>query len=152
MSLILSLTGLMVCWLPTWGWIGVAVALMGCAWSFRGFADPKTTPGDLGYNIAGYTLGGWGLTWGLALQIKHAGGAIDFLLLPFEWKPLLFAALGAFGVFWISVFVSRRLARKPLLAIAAIALLVIAGAGSSTFVLADRELQPAADTGVAGEP
>jgi hypothetical protein len=152
MSLVLSLSGLMVCWLPTWGWIGIAVALVGCIWSFRGFADPRTTPGDLGYNIAGYVLGGWGLTWGLALQIKHAVGSIDFLLLPFDWKPLLYTALAAFGVFWISVFVSRRLARTPMLVIAGIALAVIVAAGSSTFVLADRELAPAVAATDAGRP
>jgi ABC-type Fe3+-siderophore transport system permease subunit len=139
MSLVLGLSGLMVCWPPIWGWIGIAVVVVGCVFSFRGFADPSTSPGDLGYNIAGFTLSGWGLMWGLALQIKHAAGAIDFLLLPLAWRTTLIAAISAFVVFWIAVFVSRRTARTPLLVLAGVALLTIVAAGATTTVLADRD-------------
>jgi len=144
MSLVLSLSGLMVCWPPGWGWIGVAVALVGCGFSLRGFADPSTTPGDLGYNVAGFALGSWGVVWGVAMQIKHATGGIDVLLLPFPAKTLLVCSLASIVVFWVSAFVSRRVARKPLLALAVVALLAIFAAGSSTLVLADRAYE---DTG-----
>jgi hypothetical protein len=145
MSMVIGLIGLLLCWPPTWGWIGIAVALAGCGFSFRGFADPATTPGDLGYNIAGFVMGSWGAVWGVAMQIKHAGGGIDLLLLPLPVKTLVIAGISAIAVFWIGVFVSRRVARIPLLAIAAIALLVLFATGSSALVLADRALAISGD-------
>lgn len=145
MSLVIGFSGLLVCWPPHWGWIGIAVALTGCGFSFRGFADPRTTPGDLGYNIAGFAMGSWGVVWGVAMQIKHAGGAIDMLLLPLPVKILLIASVSAIAVFWTVTFASRRVARKPLLAIAAVALLVIFAAGSSALVLADRAFDISSD-------
>lgn len=141
MSLVLGLSGLMVCWPPTWGWIGIAIALAGCGFSFRGFADARTTPGDLGYNIAGFAMGSWGVVWGVALQIKHATGAIDLLLLPLPAKTLLIGSAAAIAVFWASAFVSRRIARKPLLALAAIALLALFAIGASALVLTDRAFE-----------
>jgi hypothetical protein len=143
MSLVLGLSGLLFCWPPHWGWGGIAVALVGCGFSFRGFADAETTPGDLGYNIAGFALGSWGAVWGLAMQIKHSAGGIDLLLLPLPAKTLLVASAAAIAVFWAAVFVSRRIARKPLLALAAISLLVLFATGSSTLVLADRVYEEA---------
>jgi hypothetical protein len=139
LSLVIGFSGLLVCWLPGWGWIGVAVALVGCGFSLRGFADPTTTPGDLGYNVAGFVMASWGLVWGIGLQIKHAGGGIDALLFPLPYQTLLIASVAAIGLFWIAAFVSRRVARAPLLVVAVIALLVLVAAGSSTLVLADRQ-------------
>jgi hypothetical protein len=138
MSLVLGLSGVLACWPPGWGWIGIALALAGCAFSFRGFADVRTTRGDLGYNIAGFILGSWGVVWGAAMQIKHAGGAIDALLLPLPVETLSIAMLVSIAVFWASAFASRRIARAGLLALAAIALLAVFATASSALVLADR--------------
>lgn len=145
MSLVIGLIGLLLCWPPIWGWIGIAVALAGCGFSFRGFADPTTTPGDLGYNVAGFALSSWGIVWGVAMQVKHAGGELDLLLLPLPVKTLLIAGLSAIGVFWIGAFASRRVVRRPLLVLAAVALLVLFAAGSSALVLADRAFESSGD-------
>jgi hypothetical protein len=143
MSLVIGLSGLLFCWPPHWGWGGIAVALVGVGFSFRGFADSTTTPGDLGYNIAGFVLGSWGVVWGLAMQIKHSAGAIDLLLLPLPAKTAAIVGVAAIAVFWTAVFVSRRIGRKPLLSLAAISLLVLFATGSSTLVLADRAYEEA---------
>lgn len=151
LSLVIGLSGLLFCWPPHWGWGGVAVALIGCVFSFRGFADARTTPGDLGYNIAGFALGSWGVVWGVAMQIKHNAGGIDLLLLPLPAKTLLIISVAAIALFWIAAFVSRRLARKPLLTLAALALLILFAAGSSTLVLTDRAYDETGDVAAAIE-
>lgn len=151
MSLVIALIGLLICWLPTWGWIGVAVVLVGCGFSYRGFADPRTTPGDLGYNVAGFALSGWGVVWGLAMQIKHMAGGLDLLLLPLPAKTLVITGLTAIAVFWAAVFASRHIARKPLLALSAVALLVLFAAGSSALVRADRVYDEAGSVSAAVE-
>jgi hypothetical protein len=146
LSLALALSGVALCWLPGWGWLGVAAGLGACALAFRGFAQPATPPGDIGYDTSGFALGGWSVIWGTAMQIKHTGGALDVLLLPLGLDQLEPAFWSAFGLFWVAIFASRMVARVVLVPLAALAFVVAIALGVSGLITYDDYL------GLSGHP
>ena len=146
LSLALALVALALCWLPHWGWLGVAFGLGACGLAFRGFAKAATPPGDIGYDSAGFLVGGWSVMWGIAMQIKHASGGLDLLLLPLGLEQLEVAFWSAMGLFWVAIFASRMVARAVMIGLAALAFVVLIALGSSGLVAYDEYL------GLGGHP
>ena len=141
LSLALGLSGVALCWLPHWGWIGVTLGLVSCFLAFRGFALAATPPGDIGYDSAGLVLGGWSVLWGVAMQIKHVGGGLDALLLPLTLDQLEIAFWASMAVFWVAIFAARMVVRKVMIALAAAAFLAVIALGISGLIAYDEYLK-----------
>jgi hypothetical protein len=138
LSLALSLIGISFGWLPGIGWLGFAVSATAVALGVRGISDRRTGPAGCGYDTAGNCIGGFSLPWIVAFQIKHAGGALDALLIPWPLELLIGIALGAAIVFWVSQIFGRWRARALFVSIAVAAALAFTAAGASAWTFGDR--------------
>jgi hypothetical protein len=136
--LALSLIGISIGWLPRIGWLGLAISAAAVALGAVGLSDKRTGPAGLGYDTAGNIVGGFALPWILALQIKHAGGALDGLLIAWPLERLLAIAAAGLVVFWAALIVGRFRLRAPLRALALAAALAFTAAGTSAWIAADR--------------
>jgi len=123
---------------PSLGWLGFALAAAAVAISVRGISDKKTGPAGLGYDTAANIIGGFGLPWILALQIKHAGGSLDSLLIDWPLDRLLVAIAVAIAIFWTAQIVGRFKVRALCVTIALAAVLAFTAGGASAWTAADR--------------
>jgi hypothetical protein len=139
LSLALSLVGISFGWLPGIGWLGLAVSATAVALAIRGISDRRTGPAGVGYDTAGNFIGGFSLPWIVAFQIKHAGGALDALLIPWPTDRLIAIALGAALVFWVAQIAGRWKARALFVSLAVAAALAFTAAGASAWTLGDRQ-------------
>jgi hypothetical protein len=135
--LALSLVGISIGWLPGVGWLGFALAAAAVALGVRGISDRRTDPAGLGYDTAGNFIGGFGLPWILALQIKHAGSRLDALLIAWPLDRLLAISAAAVLVFWAAQLVGRFRLRALCVALALAAALVFTAAGASAWIAGD---------------
>jgi len=138
LSLALSLIGISLGWLPGLGWLGFAIAAAAVALGVRGISDRRVGAAGCGYDTAGNMIGGFALPWSLAFQIKHAGGALDVLVIPWPLDRLIAIALGAALVFWIAQIAGRWKARALFVSLAVAAALAFTAAGASALTLGDR--------------
>lgn len=146
LSLALSLVGISLGWLPGIGWLGFAISATAVALGVRGISDRRVGPAGIGYDTAGNFIGGFSLPWIVAFQIKHAGGALDVLLIPWPLDGLIAITLGAALVFWVAQIAGRWKARAPFVALAVAAALAFTAAGASAWTVGDRQ------TATAGAP
>ena len=146
LSLALSLVGISLGWLPGVGWLGFAISATAVALAIRGISDRRTGAAGIGYDTAGNFIGGFSLPWIVAFQIKHAGGALDALLIPWPVERLIAIALAAALAFWVAQIAGRWRARALFVSLAVAAALAFTAAGASAWTLGDRQ------TGVAGAP
>ncbi len=136
--LALALIGISLGWLPGIGWLGLAISAAAVVLGVRGISDRRTDPAGLGYDTAGNIVGGFALPWIVALQIKHAGGGLDALLVPWPLDHLLIAVAAAVAVFWAAQIAGRHKARALLVAVSLAAALAFTAAGTSAWIAADR--------------
>jgi hypothetical protein len=137
-ALALSLVGISLGWVPGLGWLGFALAAAEVGVSVRGISDKRTGPAGLGYDTAANVIGGFGLPWILALQIKHAGGGLERLLIDWPLDRLLAAIAVAIVVFWAAQIVGRFKARALCVSLSLAAVLAFTAAGASAWTVADR--------------
>jgi predicted lipid-binding transport protein (Tim44 family) len=69
-ALILSIVGLVLCWIPFVGWLGVLLALVGLILGLVAFKKGKK-----GLGIAAMVIGVVGLGWGAYVQIQSIRAA-----------------------------------------------------------------------------
>jgi hypothetical protein len=142
LSLALSLIGISIGWLPGIGWLGFAISAAAVGLGVRGISDRRTGPAGCGYDTAGNLIGGFALPWIVAFQIKHAGGALDGLLLPWTIERLIAVTAAAALVFWAAQIAGRWRARAAFVAVALAAALAFTAAGASAWTSGDREPAP----------
>jgi hypothetical protein len=138
LSLAFSLLGISLGWLPGIGWLGFAIAAAAVALGVRGISDRRVGAAGCGYDTAGNVIGGFALPWSLAFQIKHAGGALDGLLIPWPIDRLIAIALIAVLVFWVAQIAGRFKMRALFVSLAIAAALAFTAAGASAWTLGDR--------------
>lgn len=136
-ALALSLVGISVGWLPGVGWLGFALAAGAVAISIYGISGRGTGPAGLGYDTAANFIGGFGLPWILALQIRYAGGALDALLIPWPFERLVAAAAIGGAVFWAAQIAGRFRLRALFVALAVAGALAFTAAGASAWIAGD---------------
>ena len=71
-ALILSIVGVVLCWIPFVGWLGVVLALVGLILGIVAFKKGKK-----GLGIAAMIIGVVGLGWGLYVQIMSLMAASE---------------------------------------------------------------------------
>ncbi|MCK9460550.1 MAG: hypothetical protein M0R80_13005 [Proteobacteria bacterium] len=152
LSLAFSLIGISLGWLPGIGWLGFAISAAAVVLGVRGISDRRTGPAGCGYDTAGNLIGGFSLPWIVAFQIKHAGEALDALLVPWSLERLIAIAAAAVLVFWVAQIAGRWRARAAFVAVALAAALVFTTAGASAWTLCDREPAPARAQADASNP
>ena len=136
--LALALIGISLGWLPGIGWLGLAISAAAVVMGVIGISGKQTRPAGLGYDAAGNIVGGFALPWIVALQIKHAGGALDRLLLGWPLAHLLVVVAAAVAVFWAAQIAGRYKARALFVAVSLAAVLALTAAGTSAWIAADR--------------
>lgn len=138
-SIVFAIMGVCLCWLPGWGWLGMALGGMAVGVGMPAITHWYKRPGSTGFGIAGIILGEITLSVGLAYQIKHAAGAADFIFFSLQTRaafPLLAVAilLGISGL-----IIARRKHRPVGLIIAAFAFTFFFVAAGWTLLTADRQ-------------
>ena len=137
-SIVLSIIGISISWIPYVGWSGVLLGVLGLSASIPSITHWHQKPGYTGWGISGLFLGFWSFSLGLAYQIKYAEGALDYLVVPVVVSQLIPATiiLGvivALGLFWARVH-----HRNAGVLIAAVAMLAISLLSGWTLITADR--------------
>lgn len=139
MSLVLSMVGITIAWIPgVWGWLGLVLCVPAIFIGVRGLTDPKCSGGAVGMDIAGNAVAGFALPWGIAFQIKHAGGGLDDLLIQLPLSTLLAVAGGSALIFWVAQIVGRFKFRVLFVVVAAAAVISFTVFGTSAWTFADR--------------
>lgn len=140
LSMVLSVVGVSIGWLPGVGWMGFAVCLVAACLGIVGLSQRKINGSEIGYCVAGGLLCSFGLPWILAFQIKHAGGGLDFLLVPLPVLTLMVVGGISLLVYWIAQLVGLAKARVLFMAIALVAMIFITASVTSVWTYADRQL------------
>ena len=146
-ALALSLVGISIGWLPGAGWLGFVLAAGAVAISVYGISGRGTGPAGLGYDTAANFIGGFGLPWILALQIRYAGGALDALLIPWPLERLVVVAAAGGAVFWAAQIAGRFKLRALCVAVAIAGALAFTGAGTSAWIAGDAAYRSRAEDG-----
>ena len=140
LSMVLSVVGISIGWLPGVGWLGFAICLVAACLGIVGLSQRKNSGSGIGYCVAGGLVCSFGLPWILAFQIKHAGGGLDFLLVPLPILTLMVVGGISLLVYWIAQLVGLAKARVLFMAIALVAMIFITASVTSVWTYADRQL------------
>lgn len=153
-SIILGLAGICVCWIPAWGWLGVAVAFAACAIAVPSITRWHAQPGSRGWGYTGIITGLLAVCFGSAFQIKGAGGALDYLVYPLSAQT----GAGILALSGLVIAAGLVLARKGFQMLGAILVslsaIAFAVGGSWTLIEADRiyEQQRTTEIGLKVDP
>lgn len=139
-ALILGIFGLCISWLPGVGWLGVAAGLAACAIGVPSITHWFRRPGHTGWGAASIMTGSVAASVGFAYQVKHAQGALDFLVQSLPAPEAYLALAGALVVVAAGLVVARRKGRRFGVAIAAVGILALVVAGGWSLTTADRAL------------
>ncbi len=140
LSMVLSVVGISIGWLPGVGWLGFAICSVAACLGIVGLSQRKNSGSGIGYCVAGGLVCSFGLPWILAFQIKHAGGGLDFLLVPLPLLTLMVVGGIFLLVYWIAQLVGRAKARVLFMAIALAAMIPFIASITSVWTYADRQL------------
>jgi hypothetical protein len=140
LSMVLSVVGISIGWLPGVGWMGFAICLVAACLGIVGLSQRKKSGSEIGYCVAGGLVCSLGLPWILAFQIKHAGGGLDFLLVPLPILTLMVVGGISLLVYWIAQLVGLAKARVLFMAIALVAMISMTASVTSVWTYADRQL------------
>lgn len=132
--------GVCICWLPTVGWLGVALGAVACGLGIPSVTHWYRRSGSTGFGIAGNILAGIAISVGFAYQIKHAKGGLDFLYAPLR-VPEAYVALGLSTIFFVAGLVlARKLSRPIGVVVAAVSVAAFVVAAGWALTTADRAL------------
>jgi len=138
-SLILSLLSACMCWIPYGGWGGMFLGLVGAALGIAVITRSQPNPG---FDLLGGTalvLAAIGTTFGLAYQLKYAGGSLDILYFPLVRPTAWYVVGGLAALVPAGLLLGRRLA-LPGRTLAAAAFLALSLAGGWAISTAEREM------------
>ncbi len=145
LSMVLSVVGLSIGWLPGVGWLGFAICLLAACLGIVGLSQRKNSGSGIGYCVAGGLVCSFGLPWILAFQIKHAGGGLDFLLVPLPLLTLMVAGGISLLVYWIAQLVARARAHFLFMVIALVVMIPLIASIASVWTYADRQFMAQRD-------
>ncbi len=140
LSMVLSVIGISIGWLPGVGWLGFAICSVAACLGIVGLSQRKNSGSGIGYCVAGGLVCSFSLPWILAFQIKHAGGGLDFLLLPFPLLTLMVVGGVSLLVYWIAQLAGRARVRALFIVIALLAMISSIASIASVWTYADRQL------------
>ena len=140
-AMVITVAGTGFCYVPGfWGWLGIAMAITGVIIGIIGITSVKTSPGNLGMDVASWIYGVIALSVGTGFQIKYAAPDLDYLLLPVSEQSafIIFAVL-------IPLFIAIQImARKrwrwryALIAVAVILYFAVCSSAWTAITLIDR--------------
>ena len=137
-SIVLSIIGISISWIPHVGWGGVILGTLGLSASIPSITHWYHKPGYTGWGISGLFLGYWSFSLGFAYQTKFADGSLDHLAIPFT-VPLLIPSTIILGILTaIGLFLARAKKKNIGLLISACAMLAISLLSGWTLITADR--------------
>ncbi len=145
LSMVLSVIGISIGWLPGVGWLGFAICLVAACMGIVGLSHRKTSGSGIGYCVAGGLVCCLGLPWILAFQIKHAAGDLDFLLLPFPIQMLMVVGGISLLIYWVAQLVGRARVRALFVVIALAAMISSIASIASVWTYADRQFMEQRD-------
>ncbi|MFO8073521.1 MAG: hypothetical protein R6V85_16780 [Polyangia bacterium] len=140
LGLVLGLLGLNSSWIPHWGWLGVAASLAGCLIGLRSIASPESRIAAVSLGASANVFGGWGLLFGLGVQIKTLAPRLDALLVPLSAQHCALLAGAAVPALAGALVLARFKSRPPGLALALVALVALHLCAASALVHTDREM------------
>jgi hypothetical protein len=139
-ALVISLLGYSICWIPGVGWLGCLMGVISCALGITALVHWFQRPHYTAYGISAVLIGSFATGLALAFQVKHAAGALDFLLFS-SATPTAYYSITAMVAVFVSGILLARLKSKPagvvLATLAIIALMVTTG---STLHTADQNM------------
>jgi hypothetical protein len=145
-ALVISILGYCICWIPTVGWLGFFMGVFASALGFASLVHWYYRPHYTAYGISAILIGGGTASLGLAYQVKHAGGELDFLVYSVP-TPLAYYVISTIVVFLVlGTLLARLKSMLPGTVLAALALVVLIAVTGSALHTADRSLDPPSDT------
>jgi len=138
--MIMSVLGVSLAWLPGLGWLGVGMCFCAVFIAILGMTDTKTQPNAIGMDVAANIVGSVGISWGIAFQVKHAGGKLDAILASFDGPTALTVTIVAFVLFFAAQILGRKINRASGRVIALLALLCLSWSGTTWLTITDRQM------------
>jgi hypothetical protein len=142
-SIVLSIIGISISWIPYVGWGAVVLGVLGLAASIPSITYWHHKPGYTGWGISGLFLGCWSFSLGFAYQTKYADGALDYLVHPFTVTPLIAANIALGLVTAFGLYLARVKHRKIGIVLSALAMLAVSVFSGWTLVTADHAFERA---------
>ncbi|MDJ0762300.1 MAG: hypothetical protein QNJ97_04870 [Myxococcota bacterium] len=139
-SIVLSMLGICICWLPHVGWFGVILGVAGCGIGMLAITVWYPRPGYTGWGIAGIVTGGFAVSVGTAFQIKHGAGNLDMLYFPIYSFPAICLAGSALAIAAGGLWIARVKFRRIGIGIALLSLIAATVISTSALVSADKRL------------
>ncbi|MBN2802826.1 MAG: hypothetical protein JXR91_07015 [Deltaproteobacteria bacterium] len=109
LAMVLTVVGTGFCFIPGFlGFLGIGIAIFGLITGIAGMTSVKTSPGNLGMDIASFIYGFTGLSVGMGFQIKFSNGHLDMLLLPLLESKLIILFFTGLILFIAVQLLSRK--------------------------------------------
>ena len=140
-SIVLSIIGICISWIPYLGWGGVILGLLGLGASIPSITHWHHRPGYTGWGISGLFLGYWSFSLGLAYQTKYVDGALDNLVMPFTVAQLIPTTVILGLLTAVGLYLARVKHQNIGIIITACAMLAISFLSGWTLITADRSYE-----------
>jgi hypothetical protein len=138
-AMVLTISGLCLFYIPgIFGWIGIALAVIGTTIGAIGLTNTRTSPSGLGMDVASWVYGIGTTAMGVAFQIKYAEGTLDMLMLPISLQIAALVSTVLIPIFIAVQILARRRFRKAGIIAAMCLFAVIVACGWTALSLAHR--------------
>ena len=139
-GLVISILGYCICWIPTVGWLGVFMGVFACALGIASLVHWFTRSHYTAYGISAVLIGGFAASLGLAYQVKHAGGQLDFIITSVP-TPLAYYVISIIVAFFVlGTLLARLRSKLPGTVLASLAVVVFIAVMGSALHTSDQTM------------